>query len=70
MTTLRDISLKVDVKKATPKPDQMAMMMGRGMRGGRGGPRGKLSFVPTLLKTYFSHSISLRHVQFFFNLLN
>uniref|UniRef100_A0AAR5PXD1 RRM domain-containing protein n=2 Tax=Dendroctonus ponderosae TaxID=77166 RepID=A0AAR5PXD1_DENPD len=29
---------EVDVKKATPKPDQM---MGRGMRGGRGGPRGR-----------------------------
>jgi len=31
---------EVDVKKATPKPDQM--MMSRGMRGGgRGGPRGR-----------------------------
>ncbi|XP_056643818.1 RNA-binding protein squid isoform X2 [Diorhabda carinulata] len=31
---------EVDVKKATPKPDQMGgpMMMSRGMRGGRGGP--------------------------------
>ncbi|XP_050306317.1 RNA-binding protein squid isoform X2 [Anthonomus grandis grandis] len=33
---------EVDVKRATPKPDQMMMMgMGRGGRGGRGGPRGR-----------------------------
>ncbi|XP_074039137.1 RNA-binding protein squid isoform X3 [Leptinotarsa decemlineata] len=33
---------EVDVKKATPKPDQMGgPMMGRGGRGGRGGPRGR-----------------------------
>lgn len=36
---------QVDVKKATPKPDQMmmrgGMMGGRGMRGGRGGMRGR-----------------------------
>ncbi|XP_066150693.1 RNA-binding protein squid isoform X2 [Euwallacea fornicatus] len=30
---------EVDVKKATPKPDQMSYMMGRGGRGGRGGSR-------------------------------
>lgn len=36
---------QVDVKKATPKPEQMmmrgGMMGGRGMRGGRGGVRGR-----------------------------
>lgn len=53
MQTLPYIFLKVDVKKATPKPDQMAMMMGRGMRGGRGGPRGKLFFVPSFSKTHY-----------------
>jgi squid len=33
---------EVDVKKATPKPENMAMGGGavRGARGGRGGPRG------------------------------
>lgn len=30
---------EVDVKRATPKPDNMPMMM-RGGGGGRGGPRG------------------------------
>ncbi|KAG5882904.1 hypothetical protein JTB14_020172 [Gonioctena quinquepunctata] len=38
--SIKDV--EVDVKKATPKPDQMGgPMMGRGGRGGRGGPRGR-----------------------------
>lgn len=31
---------EVDVKRATPKPDNMPMMMRGGVGGGRGGPRG------------------------------
>lgn len=31
---------EVDVKRATPKPDNMPGMMMRGGGGGRGGPRG------------------------------
>lgn len=56
---------EVDVKKATPKPDNMPMGMirggGRGGRGGRGGGRGLFA-----LHFFFAFQCDILVIQFFF----